>query len=167
MLRATIFWHLWKSVTRVNLLKLVTLKDKPWQYRDLFPRPVYSSLEISAHLKRGQKAGLYRIEVRHVDRTGPLKSIQYSLYHVLPTSPAIMVTALGTACSRSFCKGFSRAEMQSPSGEQGGTRGLMIEPFQRCPKRPQRMRCHRSCSTALMSCGVGKGRKSKWRVMNL
>ena len=114
----------------VILLKLVSLKDKPWQYRDLSADLFIPLSEISASLKRSEKAGLYHAEARNVHRLALMEFIQYGLKYVFPTSPGAMVTGLGTAHSHPYYKKFFQAEMQYAwPDEEGNIRGLMIEPL--------------------------------------
>lgn len=114
----------------VILLKLVTLKDKPWQYRDLSADLFIPLSEISASLKRNEKAGLYHAAVRNVHRLALMEFIQYGLKYVFPTSPGAMVTGVGTAHSHPYYKKFFKAEMQYAwPDEDGNIRGLMIEPL--------------------------------------
>lgn len=114
----------------VILLKLITLKDKSWQYRDLSADLFIPLSEISASLKRSEKAGLYHAEVRNVHRLALMEFIQYGLKYVFPTSPGAMVTGTGTAHSHPYYQKFFQAEMQYAwPDEEGNIRGLMIEPL--------------------------------------
>ena len=114
----------------VILLKLVSLKDQPWQYRDLSGDLFIPLSEISASLKRSEKAGLYHAEARNVHRLALMEFIQYGLKYVFPTTPGAMVTGLGTAHSHSYYKKFFQAEMKFAwPDEEGDIRGLMIEPL--------------------------------------
>jgi hypothetical protein len=114
----------------VILLKLVSLKGKPWQYRDLSADLFIPLSEISASLKRSEKAGLYHTEVRNVHRLALMEFIQYGLKYVFPAGPGGMVTGLGTAHSHPYYKKFFQAEMQYAwPDEEGDIRGLMIEPL--------------------------------------
>ncbi len=114
----------------VILLKLVTLKDKPWQYRDLSADLFIPLSEISASLKRSEKAGLYHADGRNVHRLALMEFIQYGLKYVFPTNPGAMVTGLGTSHSHPYYKKFFQAEMPYAwPDEAGDIRGLMIEPL--------------------------------------
>ncbi|MBA2501063.1 MAG: hypothetical protein H0V30_15215 [Chitinophagaceae bacterium] len=114
----------------VILLKLVSLKDKSWQYRDLSADLFIPLSEISASLKRSEKAGLYHVELRNVHRLALMEFIQYGLKYVFPTSPGAMVTGLGTAHSHPYYKKYFQVEMQYAwPDEEGNIRGLIIEPL--------------------------------------
>src|SRR5690606_37733944 len=113
----------------VILLKLLSLNDKPWQYRDLSSDLIIPLSEISASLKRSEKAGLYHFEGRHVHRLALMEFIQYGLKYVFPVSPGAVVTGLGTAHAHPYYQKFFKAEIQYVwQDEEGGIRGLMIEP---------------------------------------
>ena len=114
----------------VILLKLVTLKDKPWQYRDLSADLFIPLSEISASLKRSEKAGLYHAEARNVHRLALMEFIQYGLKYVFPTSPGAIITGIGTAHSHPWYKKKFQAEMQYAwPDEKGDIRGALIEPL--------------------------------------
>jgi hypothetical protein len=119
-----------RSQDIVILLKLVTLKDKPWQYRDLSADLYIPLSEISVSLKRSEKAGLYHAQTRNVHRLALMEFIQYGLKYVFPTSPGAMVTGTATAHSHPDYKKIFQSEMQYawPDAE-GDIRGLMIEPL--------------------------------------
>ncbi|HZH66058.1 MAG TPA: hypothetical protein VEY10_14275 [Flavisolibacter sp.] len=125
-----VFLDMMRPQDIVILVKLVSLKDKPWHYRDLSAGLFIPLSEISASLKRSEKAGLYGAEVRSVHRLALMEFIQYGLKYVFPTSPGAMVTGLGTAHSHPYYIGFFPAEMQYAwPDEKGDIRGLMIEPL--------------------------------------
>lgn len=114
----------------VILLKLVSLRNKPWQYRDLSADLFIPLSEISASLKRSEKAGLYHAEIRNVHRLALMEFIQYGLKYVFPTSPSAIVTGIGTAHSHPYYKRFFQGEMQYTwPDDDGDIRGLMIEPL--------------------------------------
>ncbi|MGZ5191294.1 MAG: hypothetical protein ACXWCZ_09765, partial [Flavisolibacter sp.] len=123
-------WYMMRPQDIVILLKLVSLEDKPWQYRDLSADLFIPLSEISASLKRSEKAGLYNADFRNLHRLALIEFIQYGLKYVFPTSPGAMVTGLGTAHSQPYYKKFIQAEMQYVwPDEDGDMRGLMIEPL--------------------------------------
>lgn len=114
----------------VVLLKLVTLKDKAWQYRDLSAELFIPLSEISASLKRSERAGLYQAELRNVHRLALMEFIQYGLKYVFPANAGAMVTGVGTAHSHPYYKKFFRAEIAFAwPDEAGEIRGLMIAPL--------------------------------------
>jgi hypothetical protein len=153
----------------VILIKLVSLKDKPWQYRDLSADLFIPLSEISASLKRSEKAGLYNPEVRNVHRLAFTEFIQYGLKYVFPTRPGAMVTGLGTAHSHPYYKKFFQAEMQYAwPDEEGAIRGLMIEPLH--PNVPKAARKDDLLYKLLASIDilrVGKARELKMAIDEL
>lgn len=114
----------------VILLKLVSLKGKPWQYRDLSADLYIPISEVSDSLKRSEKAGLFNSENRNIHRQSLMEFIQYGLKYVFPTNPETMVTGIPTAHSYPFYEKFFKAEMQYAwPDEEGNIRGLAIEPL--------------------------------------
>jgi hypothetical protein len=114
----------------VILLKLVSLKGMPWQYRDLSAALFIPLSEISESLKRSGKAGLYNADSRNVYRLSLMEFIQYGLKYVFPTGPGPMVTGIATAHSHPYYREFFQAEMQYAwPDENGDIRGLVIEPL--------------------------------------
>ena len=114
----------------VILLKLVAVKGQPWQYRDLSADLFIPLSEISASLKRSEKAGLFNKGIRKVNRLALMEFLEHGFKYVFPTSPGEMVTGIGTAHSHPFFRKFFKAEMQYAWPDQDGDiRGLMIEPL--------------------------------------
>jgi predicted transcriptional regulator len=114
----------------VILLKLVSLKDKPWQFRDLSADLHISISEISASLKRSQLAGLYNEVSRSVHRLALAEFIQYGFKYVFPIRPGAMVTGIGTAHAHPFYKKIFRADIPYVwPDEEGNLRGQAIEPL--------------------------------------
>lgn len=123
----------------VILLKLVAINGQSWQYRDLSADLFIPLSEISASLKRSEKAGLFNKVTRKVNRLALMEFIEHGFKYVFPTSPGEMVTGIGTAHSHPFFKKFFRAEMQYAwPHEDGDIRGLMIEPLH--PNVPKAIR---------------------------
>ena len=114
----------------VILLKLVSIGEKAWQYRDLSADLYIPISEVSDSLRRSEKAGLFNSEIRHVHRQSLMEFIQYGLRYVFPTGPEAMVTGIATAHSHPFYQKFFKADMQYAwPDEQGNIRGLAIEPL--------------------------------------
>jgi hypothetical protein len=120
----------------VILLKLVSLKGKPWQYRDLSADLYIPISEISTSLKRSQIAGLYNENNRNVHRLALMEFIQYGFKYVFPATPGPMVTGIGTAHAHPFYRKFFPAELPYVwPDEEGEIRGQAIEPLhQNVPK---------------------------------
>lgn len=153
----------------VILLKLVSWKDKPWQYRDLSAELFIPLSEISASLKRSEKAGLYQAAVRQVHRLALMEFLQYGLMYVYPISPGALVTGFETAHSHPFYQQFFPAEMQYAwPDEEGDIRGLLIEPLH--PNVPKAARKDELLYKLLASVDilrVGKVREQKMAVAEL
>lgn len=119
-----------KTQDIVILLKLVSLKDQPWQYRDLAAELYMPLSEISVSLRRSDRAGLFNMETRKVFRQSLMEFLQYGLRYVFPVAPEAMVTGTATAHSHPFYKQFFSAELEYAwPDEEGSIRGLCIEPL--------------------------------------
>lgn len=114
----------------VILLKLISFRDKPWQYRDLSFQLHIPISEISVSFKRSEIAGLYNSDLRSVHRNSFLEFIIFGLKYVFPTRPGALVTGMPTAHSHPFYKKLFSADIQYVwPDEEGSTRGLSIEPL--------------------------------------
>lgn len=114
----------------VILLKLVILKEKPWQFRDLSAELFIPISEISSSLKRSERAGLYHSNSKNVHALALMEFLQYGMKYVFPEPPGAMVTGIGTAHSHPFYKPIINAEIQYVwPDDEGDIRGLMIKPL--------------------------------------
>jgi len=114
----------------VVLMKLIVLKDSPWQYRDLSASLFISISEISASLNRSMIAGLIDSGRKKVKRKALMEFIQYGLHYVFPQVPGSIVNGIETAHSHPFYKKHFTSILPFvwPSTE-GNTRGQAIEPL--------------------------------------
>jgi hypothetical protein len=114
----------------VVLLKIIVLKDSPWQYRDLSASLFISISEISASLNRSMIAGLIDSERKKVRRKALMEFIQYGLQYVFPQVPGPIVNGIETAHSHSFYKRHFASDLPFvwPTVE-GNARGQAIEPL--------------------------------------
>lgn len=114
----------------VVLLKIISLEDKTWQYRDLATSLFMPVSEISVSLQRSSQAGLINTETRKVYRQSLMEFLQYGLRYVFPISAEAMVTGTPTAHSHPFYKQtFSGEISYAWPYEHGTIRGLKIEPL--------------------------------------
>jgi hypothetical protein len=84
----------------VILLKIITLKDKAWQYRDLSSSLFISISEISESLNRSAIGGLYGGNTKSIKRNALMEFIQYGLSYVFPQIPGALVTGIDTSGRR-------------------------------------------------------------------
>jgi len=114
----------------VILLKMLTIKEPNWQYRDLAGSLFISISEISESLNRSLLAGLIDESRRKVHRQSLMEFIQYGLHYVFPKVPGSMATGIPTAHSYSFYKPYFSSEQDYIWPDEDGTvRGLAIEPL--------------------------------------
>jgi len=114
----------------VILLKIVVLKKKEWQYRDLAHSLMISVSEISESLNRSHIAGLIDESRHRVFRAGLLEFIEHGLRFVFPQIPGTMVTGVPTAHSHPYFKRIFPSDMNYIwPFEVGDIRGLAITPL--------------------------------------
>ena len=114
----------------VVLIKLITLKDNPWQYRDLSASLFISISEISASLNRSMIAGLVDSERKKVMRNSLMEFIQYGLHYVFPQVPGPIVNGIETAHSHPFYKKHFASDLPFVwPAINGNARGQAIEPL--------------------------------------
>jgi hypothetical protein len=112
----------------VILLKLISLGEKVWQYRDLSASLSISISEISESLSRSEQAGL--INGKRVARNSLMEFIQYGLHYVFPQKPGAIATGIPTAHSHPYYKKYIVSS--NPYVWQsfnGNIRGESIEPL--------------------------------------
>ena len=114
----------------VILLKILTIDQPDWQYRDLAASLHISISEIAESLNRSQLAGLVDVSKKKVFRQSLMEFIQYGLHYVFPQVPGTMVTGIGTAHSHPFYikKFISEINFVWPD-QDGDMRGLAIQPL--------------------------------------
>jgi hypothetical protein len=114
----------------VILLKVLTIADPNWQYRDLASSLFISVSEVSESLNRSQMAGLVDAGRRRVHRQSLMEFIEFGLHYVFPQFPGSMVTGIPTAHSYSFYAAKFASEMNYVWPDDNGTmRGLSILPL--------------------------------------
>lgn len=114
----------------VILLKILTITEPNWQYRDLASSLSISVSEISESLNRSHMAGLVDESRRRVHRQSLMEFIEHGLHYVFPQPPGSMTTGIPTAHSHSFyaVRFVSELNYVWPADE-GSVRGLSIQPL--------------------------------------
>jgi hypothetical protein len=114
----------------VLLLKILTISEPDWQYRDLAASLYLSISEISESLNRSHIGGLIDESKRKVYRQSLMEFIRYGLHHVFPQVPGTMVTGIPTAHSYPFYSKLFKSEMNYVwPDDSGDSRGLAIQPL--------------------------------------
>jgi hypothetical protein len=114
----------------VILLKILSIDQQDWQYRDLSAQLHISVSEISESLNRSHIAGLIDQTRRNVYRQSILEFIEHGLHYVFPQIPGTFVTGVPTAHSHSFFKKHFNSEYNYVwPDENGKIKGLSIIPL--------------------------------------
>jgi hypothetical protein len=114
----------------VVLLKILTMSELNWQYRDLASTLYLSISEISESLNRSQIAGLIDDSRRRVFRNSLMEFIQHGLHYVFPQQPGTVVTGIPPAHSHEYFNVMFVSEFNYVwPDENGWSRGLSITPL--------------------------------------
>lgn len=114
----------------VILLKILTIAEPNWQYRDLASSLSISVSEISESLNRSHMAGLVDESKRRVHHKGLMEFIEFGLHYVFPQFAGSMATGIPTAHSHVFYAAKFASEMNYVWPDENGTmRGLSIQPL--------------------------------------
>jgi hypothetical protein len=114
----------------VILLKIITMGQVKWQFRDLAASLSISVSEISESLSRSHLAGLIDESRRIVYRQSLLEFIEHGLHYVFPQAPGTLVTGIPTAHSHSFFQQKFKSDMPFVwPDDNGSVRGLAITPL--------------------------------------
>lgn len=114
----------------VVLLKIRSLDQARWQYRDLASSLFLSISEISESLTRSHIAGLIDESRRKVFRKSLMEFIEYGLHYVFPQQPGTIMTGIPTAHSYpAFRAHFATATNYVWPDDDGSIRGLSITPL--------------------------------------
>jgi len=114
----------------VVLLKIITIGNVDWQYRDLSSTLFLSTSEVSESLYRSHIAGLVDESKRKVFRQSLMEFIEHGLHYVFPQQPGTMLTGIPTAHSQLLFKSYFSAELEYVwPDENGWIRGLSIIPL--------------------------------------
>lgn len=114
----------------IILLKILTIPDPDWKYRELSSSLFISISEISESLHRSHIAGLIDVDKRKVHRLSLMEFIRYGLPYVFPEVPGTMVTGIPTAHSYPFYSRQFQSDINYVWPDDGGNvRGLSIQPL--------------------------------------
>lgn len=114
----------------VVLLKIIALREKTWQHKDLAAQLFMSPAEISISLHRSMVAGLLNSEKSKVHRQTFLEFLEFGLHVVFPTIPGGMVNGLYTAHSHPYMRQFfASQEAYVWPDVTGNERGQSIAPL--------------------------------------
>jgi hypothetical protein len=112
------------------LLKIITLGDAKWQYRDLARDLSISVSEVSESLTRSHMAGLVDESRRRVHRQSLMEFIEHGLHYVFPQVPGTLVTGVPTSHSHPYFKDKFESDLNYVWPDPQGTeRGLAINPL--------------------------------------
>lgn len=114
----------------VILLKLLTIQEPDWRYRELSASLSISISEVSESLIRSHLAGLIDESRRNVHRQSLMEFLEHGIRYVFPQVPGTIVTGIPTALSHSFYKQHFASEFNYVwPHENGIMRGLAIQPL--------------------------------------
>ena len=114
----------------VILLKILTVKEASWQYRDLAATLFMSVSEISESLNRSYMAGLVDETKRKIRRQSLMEFIEFGLHYVFPQLPGRLVTGVPTAHSHPFYAKKMVSDMLYVWPDiDGKVKGLSIQPL--------------------------------------
>ncbi len=114
----------------VILLKIISLGNIEWQYRDLSAKLYISTSAVSESLIRSHIAGLIDESKKKIRANNLMEFIEYGLPYVFPVIPGQIVTGVPTAYSSPFYKDHFLGSVDYVwKDEQGSMRGLSIEPL--------------------------------------
>jgi hypothetical protein len=112
------------------LIKILTIKELDWQYRDLATSLYLSLSEISESLQRSHLAGLVDPTKRQVHRQALMEFLRYGVQYVFPLAPGTMVTGIPTAHSYPSYRNMIIGGLDYVWPDlEGNMRGLEIQPL--------------------------------------
>jgi predicted transcriptional regulator len=151
------------------LLKIISLRNEPWLYKDLARDLYISPSEVSGSLNRSQLAGLIDMGKRKVQRGALLDFLIHGLKYVYPAIPGSIQKGIPTAHSAPVMdKQFHSNENYVWPYDKGETRGQSIEPFYSTV--PQAIQNDRTLYDMLALCDtlrIGKAREINYAVQKL
>ncbi|WP_300604298.1 hypothetical protein [Niabella sp.] len=114
----------------VVLLKILSLDQARWRYRDLALSLFLSISEVSEALTRSHIAGLIDESRRKVFRKSLMEFIEYGLHYVFPQQPGTLIIGIPTAHSHPAFKAHFTTETDYVwPDDNGSMRGLSITPL--------------------------------------
>ena len=114
----------------VILLKLLTVQEPDWRYRELSASLFIAISEVSESLVRSHLAGLIDESRRNVHRQSLMEFLEHGIRYVFPQVPGTIITGVPTALSHNFYKQHFVSEFNYVwPHENGSMRGLAIQPL--------------------------------------
>ncbi len=112
------------------LLKIIAIRQHPWQLKDLASMLHISASEVSESLNRSYLAGLVDYNKKKVSRQSLLEFLQHGLQYVFPQQPGGMANGIPTAHGHTYMKQFFESDVTYVWPDiHGKSRGLVIEPL--------------------------------------
>lgn len=114
----------------VILLKIIVLKDEPWNLKKLSNTLFISNSEVSESLDRSHYANLIDFSKKSVNRSSFLDFLLHGMKYVFPASPGNLVRGTPTAHSHPFMQKHINSDFAYVWPSSNGTViGQAIEPF--------------------------------------
>ena len=114
----------------VVLLKILSLGNTMWQFKDLSEQLFLSASEITESVNRSQISGLLDYTKKKVRRQSLLEFLQYGLHYVFPQQQGTIVNGIPTAHAHPYMKQFFDSELPYVWADvKGKERGLSVEPL--------------------------------------
>ena len=115
----------------IILLKIVAMRDRAWQNKDLAMQLYISPSEVTESLSRSALAGLIDGNDRKtVYKQSLMEFIEHGLHYVFPVNIGGMENGIYTAHSHPFFKKHFKNELEYVWPDpKGKVRGLSIEPL--------------------------------------
>lgn len=153
----------------VILLKLLTIEEPDWQYRNLSASLSIAISEVSESLVRSHIAGLVDESRRQVHRQSLMEFLEHGIRYVFPQVPGSMVTGIATGHSHHFYKQHFASEFNYVwPYEDGNMRGLAIQPLHKgVPKACQQDELLYGLLAAIDIIRVGRVREKELALQQL
>lgn len=114
----------------VILIKILTIQEENWQFKDLATSLFISNSEISESLERSAYADLIDFDRRNILRGNLLDFLIHGMKYVFPVQPGMMTRGIPTAHSHPYMKTFITSDHAYVwSSSSGSIVGQSIEPF--------------------------------------
>lgn len=114
----------------VVLIKILTIQEEDWQFKDLANSLFISNSEISESLERSSYASLVDFDRRNVLRGNLLDFLIHGMKYVFPAQPGILTRGVPTAHSHPYMQTFINSDQAYVwSSSSGNIVGQTIEPF--------------------------------------
>jgi hypothetical protein len=112
------------------LLKIIALKNEPWQLQSLSNTLRISISEVSESLNRSRIAGLIDFHKKRPNRIAIMEFLEHGIKYVFPQEPGAMARGIPTAHSHPFMKKNIKSEVNYVWTDlEGEILGEAIEPL--------------------------------------